>query len=136
MTHLLRNTLLVGALLGLVLVARGGFQPDEYEIYVMGVTTPQPYPIQGVALFGGFVLIECLALFLIVGKLSFLGLPIRLFLALVVFVAWIVLLGMSSMHQPPYFFGHLLWVAIVVVSLVAALVSSIAVSLFRRVSST
>jgi hypothetical protein len=115
-------------MIGLAMVIYGGFQPDGYLIHVRGITAPQPYPFAAVGFFALLVLVASVVLYSVLHWPTTLNVNYRLLFAALLFGAWTFLLAISSMHQAPYYFGHLLWVFSVTFVLLTALIGS----LFKR----
>jgi hypothetical protein len=124
----LHRSILLAAMTGFAFVIYGGFQPDGYLIHVRGITAPQPYPFAAVGFFALLVLVASVILYAVLRWPATLNVNYRLLFAALLFGAWTSLLAVTSMHQTPYYFGHLLWVFSVTVVLIAALIGS----LFKR----
>ncbi len=123
---------LLAAIVGLSLVVFGGFKEDGYLKYVEHMPDPQPYPFSGVAVCSAIVLVECFALFAVFRYSNIVSLAGRFLMSLFLFTGLTALFAFGSMHQAPYYSGHLLWLLIVVVFLFVGLVVSIIRSFVAR----
>ena len=115
---------IVAAFVGLFLVVSTGFREDGYLKYVQHMPDPQPYPISGVAFFSAVVLVESVLLYALLRHFTIVNVAIRFLATLLTFIVLAVLFVLCSMHQAPYYFGHLLWLFAIVVFLLVALIGS------------
>jgi len=114
------------ALLGVARIIVSGFEQDQYLLYVCGITTEQPYPFQGVAIFSAITIAESLVFFFILRPKSYSRSWRRALAAFSLAVGLLFFWGLSVMHAPPYMLSHVFWFFIGV----ALLFVLLAVSLF------
>jgi hypothetical protein len=106
----------INALLGVALVLWGGTWLDGYQLHVLQVPLPHPYPWRGVLVFASIVLVESLALIAI---LSFEAAHPRLsrVAALALATGLWLLFALTLMHAAPYMTAHFFWLTMTAASL-------------------
>jgi hypothetical protein len=119
----LRTSIAASAVIGVLLIVRAGFAPDDYLIYVRGILN-SPYPIESVAFFCGLVIVECLVLYAVLTYPRSLGEVWRALTAFSLFAGWGFLLLVMGMHQAPHYFAHLVWALVVALVLFVNLVGT------------
>lgn len=122
-------------LAGLALLAWAGTEVDGYALHVMHVPLPHPYPLAGVLRFAGLMTVELAIVYGILRPRTFDRSVGRLAVACGLGLPYALLLGVLTMHSPPYVAFHWLWFVLIEVALfVALLLVSAQVLLGKRAS--
>ena len=124
------------ALIGFAFLVVSGLFEDQYLRHVAGFTEPRPYPIKGVSFFFLVVFVESAFAYLILRPKSYRMSVGRALLAFIAFVFLVVYWGLWSMHSPPFYMAHVLWLLIGAVLLLILLCLSIYSKLRRAHNKT
>jgi len=117
---------------GLAAIIYAGYTPDSYNVYVRHLPPPYPFPLEGVATYCGILLIEAAFLWSILRPGSYTHSWGRAGSALLLSAALAVTFALGSMHTPPYYYAHFLWLVAMVCLLTILFIWSAAVRLVRH----
>ena len=127
-----RLVLVIAWLIGVVAVLIGGMLPDGYREDALHLSGPQPYPLDGVAMFILIATVECALLWAVIRPKSYDASWGRVLVALMLFVAATMYFGMWLMHAPPYMSMHVLWLVFMSLALLVVGVFSFARAIANR----
>jgi hypothetical protein len=119
-------------LVGLAVVVFYGFEPDGYMVHVRRLPPPYPYPFEGVAFFCGVLLLEAALLWSILRPNSYSQSWGRAGCACLLAASLAVMFALGSMHTPPYYYAHFLWLVAVFSVLIILFIWSLAAKVMRH----
>ena len=111
-------------LFGLAVLAISGNQIDGYQLHVLSVPLPHPYPWRGIAVIAGVLSTETLLFYAIIRPRSYQHSWLRAFSALLVSLGLAFFFGSLLMHAPPFMVWHWLLLACAVVCFLVLLCAS------------
>jgi hypothetical protein len=106
-------------LVGLIVVAAAGFEPDPYLEYVRHMSPPHPYPTTTVLWLCLFMTLHVSLLIAVLRPASFRNSWFRALLAFVVSLAFLALGAVGALHAPPPWGRYIFWVLAITIGMLA-----------------
>ena len=103
---------------------RFGALPNPYQMYVIGLKPPFPYPWLGLLFVSGLMIAQALIVYLVLDPETYSANWGRSLTALAIHVPVMFFFAMLSMHSPPFFGWFLIWMFVCSCVLLLAVIYS------------